>query len=252
VTQKRAVVVWPIVAFPLNAAAAAILIVLRVPLLGRFAGQAIRLSQEALSHILNVGDLCLRALGMRLRKTLRLHVVVLRAAGLPVVSDQGLTAQIETARDVIAGAGIVPEVSVHLEKSDAPASVLDVGCNARAYWEDLWLPGCHFEAAAHRHAFHTAFLRLLGLGSPLFAFAVHSMPGGYIGCSLGAAADYLTLDAKGVHDDTALLAHEIGHALGLLHRPDPKNLMYRYTGRGLSLTPWQIAVMRGSRHVTFF
>jgi hypothetical protein len=251
--------VWPLLAFPLNAAASALLFVYRLPLLGRLLAQGVRLLQEAVSHLLNLGDVGLRLLGVRLTKRLRLHIIVLREKRTPVAPAPVLHGQIETARQAFAAAGVVLRIDVHLDGREAPAKVLDVGCNVRAYLEDLFAPGCYFEAAAHRHAFTSAFLRLIGLGSPLFAFVVQSMSGGCIGCSLGAAADYVTLDARSVNADSgaslhdpALLAHEVGHALGLLHRRDWNNLLCPFSGRALALTPWQVTVLRGSRHVTFW
>src|SRR4051794_18176362 len=133
-----------------------------------------------------------------MKKLLRLRLIILRADGIPVVSREELCRQIETARQVFAQAGIVLNVGMNFGERDAPPVVLDVGCNARAYWEDLWAPGRYFETAAQRHAPHTAFVRLIGFSSPLFAFVVRSMAGCSIGCSLGAAADYVTLEAASV------------------------------------------------------
>jgi hypothetical protein len=243
--------VSPLVALPLNYAANLVLLVFRIPLLGRLLGQGVRLLQEALCQLLNVVDLLLSAAGIRLKKTLRLHLVVLRADGIPVVPADALRSQIETVQRVLAAAGIELDVRIHFDHCDSPPAVLDVGCNARAYWEDLWTPGRFFERAAQRYAFHTAFRRLIGIGSPLFAFVVRSMAGCFIGCSLGAAADYVTLASNAV-DDPRLLAHEIGHALGLLHRRDRDNLLCRFSDGGIALTAWQCAVIRGSRHVTIF
>jgi hypothetical protein len=43
--------------------------------------------------------------------------------------------------------------------------------------------------------------------------------------------------------DPLILAHEIGHLLGLPHVPDPANLMYPYAAGGYELEPWQHYVM---------
>jgi hypothetical protein len=256
VAASRALL-WPFsfVLLLLNAVAACVLLLFRVPLVGRLLGQGVRLLQDLLTHLLNLPDLVLRLSGRRVRKVLRLRLVILRADGVPVVPKDVLLPQIETARETFAAAGVVLKVAaVEDDDRDAPAGALDVGSNARAWREDLWTPGRFFETATQRYAFHAAVVRLLGPGAPLFAFVVRSMAGGPIGCSLGCAADYVTLDAKALTSsmDASLLAHEVGHALGLLHRDGWDNLMGRYAGRGTALTAWQITVLRGSRHVTFF
>src|SRR5436853_7752921 len=94
--KRDPLAVWPLLALPLNAAASLVLLVFRVPLLGRLAGQGVRLLQEAFSQLLNLLDLFLRIAGLRLRKVLRLRLIVLRAGGVPVVPADALQRQIET------------------------------------------------------------------------------------------------------------------------------------------------------------
>ena len=232
---------------------AAVLLCFRIPILGRLLAQGLRVLAEAVSYLLNVPDIVLRLAGVRLRKKLRLHVIILRAKGQPVLAKTALEQQFETARRVLADeAGIDLIVSgIHEDDRDAPPAVLDVHCNVRAYFEDLLAPGCWFESAATRHAASKAWLRLLGLGSPLFAIVVRSMGCLFLGCSLGVAAEYITLTAPGTAEDSDLLVHEIGHSLGLMHRRHSDNLMWPYCGRSRGLTAWQVTLMRGSRHVTF-
>jgi hypothetical protein len=232
---------------------AAVLLLFRVPVLGRLLAQGVRILAEVIAHLLNLPDIALRLVGVRLRKKLRLHVVILRDAGQPVLAKDALVGQLDITRRVLDTAGIDLIVrGIHQDDRDAPPHVLEVHSNVRAYLEDLFTPGRWFEAAATRHAPAAAWLRVLGLGAPLFAVVVRSIKRGFIGCSLGIASDYVTASVAGTTIDPEVFVHEIGHALGLLHRRERDNLMWHFAGRGRALTAWQVTLMRGSRHVTFF
>jgi len=91
---------------------------------------------------------------------------------------------------------------------------------------------------------------LIGYGQPLTVFIVRSMST-HNGCSLGAATDYVTVEAKTLRATRRLLAHEVAHACGLWHSKNPANLMAP-RGPGEELAHWQAAILRTSRHVTFF
>ena len=90
---------------------------------------------------------------------------------------------------------------------------------------------------------------------------------GFGGCSIGWLSDYVTVKTRSLR--TA--AHEIGHACNLLHpkqkkqdqdhdhdhshpEEEPINLMDPKSPRfsKVALRPWQIALLRSSRHVTLF
>ena len=71
------------------------------------------------------------------------------------------------------------------------------------------------------------------------------------GCSLGAATDYVTMEAGTLKNPGRLLLHEVAHACGLWHSRRPGNLMIS-KGPGEDMNFLQTAVLRTSRHVTFF
>jgi predicted Zn-dependent protease len=84
------------------------------------------------------------------------------------------------------------------------------------------------------------------------AFAVRRFKTQNDGCSLGPLTDYVTVAFK--ESITRTLAHELGHACNLWHYDDPDNLMTpgRSGGVGYSLSRVQKALVRMSRHVTYF
>jgi len=89
---------------------------------------------------------------------------------------------------------------------------------------------------------------------------VRSFAGTYDGCSLGPLTDYVLVEFTGAATDTAagqpansssILPHEMGHACNLWH-VSPSNLMQPDNPRATNLSWWQIALIRASRHVTYF
>ena len=97
------------------------------------------------------------------------------------------------------------------------------------------------------NSFHATFRRISGYGAPLMVFVVEDLAG-FGGCSLGWLSDYVTVKTNSLKTT----AHELGHACNLLHQKDAHNLMHPSSMRlePVTLTAWQIAVLRASRHVT--
>ncbi|MBL7694076.1 MAG: hypothetical protein JNK91_04475 [Ferruginibacter sp.] len=95
---------------------------------------------------------------------------------------------------------------------------------------------------------------------PITIFIVRDIEG-KIGCSLGPLTDYVTIGTtpttgpnpiSGVSSEYNM-AHELGHCCGLLfHSDDMKNLMYPDHGRDNNVKSWQKALVRTSRHCTFW
>jgi hypothetical protein len=141
----------------------------------------------------------------------------------------------------------------------AGASTLDVDCGGNDFVADLGTAGADFQDIMLGQGFWTSFRRLIGYGAPICAFAVRSFASTYNGCSLGPLTDYIMVNFKGaVGGDNAsgfgpdsILPHEMGHCCGLLHVSAP-NLMAPNTQRQLNLDTWQVAIIRSSRHVTYF
>lgn len=127
----------------------------------------------------------------------------------------------------------------------APTAALDVKCNAGAASNEWAEAGEYF--ASNLAGWN---LIPISLGFPLTVYVLRDISG-KIGCSLGPLTDYVTLSIKGAKSESTM-AHELGHACGLLHRTSIDNLMYPNDGRGNNATSWQKFVVRNSRHCTFW
>jgi hypothetical protein len=128
----------------------------------------------------------------------------------------------------------------------APKAALDVSCDNHAWREDLGQAGAFYRSLMARTAAGTA----IGYGAPVTVFLVRGIAGKG-GCSLGPLTDYATLEADMLERGRRLLAHEIGHACGLIHSKSKTNFMFP-VGPGDQVSLWQAAVLRSSRHVTHF
>lgn len=140
----------------------------------------------------------------------------------------------------------------------APIAALDVACDFGAIKNELGAAGTYFEK-------NLAGWNVvpISLTFPISIFIVRTIAG-KIGCSLGAASDYVTLSSvpestssvSGI-SSLSTLAHELAHCCGLYHRNEVNNLMYendsdgRGNVRGSDVTYWQKTIVRSSRHVTF-
>ena len=209
------------------------------------------LLKEVANRVLKLPEFLLTLVGVRFGKRLRVRVVVLRdERGLPLASDAEVRPAYEEAQRILARmAGVAVEPAgwrVVTAPHAAPKAALDVRCTDGAWRDDLGQAGAFFRSLMASTPVGT----VTGYGQPVTVFVVRSMTT-HNGCSLGAAADYVTVEAKSLRTARRLLAHEVAHACGLWHSQRPNNLMLPQ-GPGEELTHWQAAVLRSSRHVTYF
>jgi len=85
------------------------------------------------------------------------------------------------------------------------------------------------------------------LGAPLIVFVVRGIEG-FGGCSLGPLSDYVAV----MPNRLICIAHELGHACNLPHTKDPGNLLHHARCDQPRLSAGQAAVLRASRHVSYF
>lgn len=221
------------------------------------------------NFLVSLPDSILTLLGVMPQKKLRLYVEVLaddagtlimreedpqppEPSGPSTAEWQKLNEAIDEARRILreqANVRIEPadnEEVINLRSDAAPAAALEVGCNGRAYRENLGKAGAYFE----QHAHTTTLGTWTGYGAPITVFVVRDVAG-KLGCSLGPLTDYVTVDLGGVVEPTSwTMTHEIGHACNLWH---DKNSIMRHTsvGRPDKLKRWQKVMLRASRHVTY-
>ena len=209
------------------------------------------LLKEVLNRTAKTPELLLTLAGLRTTKKLLLRVVVLRdERGLPLASNEEVLPAYEEARRILSRmAGVTVEPAgwrVVTAPHAAPKAALDVRCTDGAWQDDLGEAGSFFRSLMAKTTAGT----LIGYGAPVTVFVVRSIST-HNGCSLGVAADYVTIEARAVKSTRRLLAHEVAHACGLWHTSRPNNLMIP-KGPGEELSHWQAAVLRTSRHVTHF
>ena len=211
--------------------------------------EGFNLIKEVLNRLFKLPELLLTLAGFRSTKRLRLRVVILRdERGLPLAGNEEALPAYEEARRVLARmAGVTVEPAgwrVVTAPHAAPKAALDVRCTDGAWRDDLGQAGAFFRDLMAKTRSGT----LIGYGAPLTVFIVRSMST-HNGCSLGAATDYVTVEAKTLRTTRRLLAHEVAHACGLWHSKNPANLMFP-RGPGEELSRWQASILRTSRHVT--
>lgn len=213
-------------------------------------GQGGRLIAEASNRLVGGADLLANLAGWQLPKNLRLRVVILRdEMGQALAEPQAVLPSILELSAIfrrVAAVRLLPADPMLITVGQpSPAAALDVHCEDGAWQEDFGPAGAYFRRLCAKNVPG----RLLGYGEPITVFIVRQISNKG-GCSLGLLTNYVTLKASTLSRSHTLLAHEVGHACGLLHRPDKPNLMYP-NGPGKELTTWQAAILRNSRHVTY-
>jgi hypothetical protein len=246
----------------LNFAATVLKSLTNVPFIGPIIRNFIRFWGEVWSQVIGLFDAAARLFGIRITKYLRVCVVILAEdEDTPVATTAELDTAITFAQNAFyRGAKVrLQVVGIHELSRAAPRDNLDVNTGAGAVWDELWLPGGYFEAAANIHCYDETFFRLVGVGAPITVFIVRSVRGQATGCSLATFADYVTVErgtVRGASADPTVFAHEIAHACNLFHVGESANLLAGTSGpgalRGSRLSPIQTTILRSSRHVTFF
>ena len=251
-------------------------LVLSIPIIGRIIQWIFQIVKEIIWRIVGIFDFVLALIGILPLKRMSICTIVLRDADGHMATRTEIQQCLDNLITVFkeeANVKVLPSIPfrkgayssfskpelssensrgwIHFRDSDSDADILDVDCDAGAAKEDLLLTGSKFELLANTMCFYGNLRRLIGYGAPLVVFIVRRIDG-KLGCSLGPLVDYITVSGAGIRRDQSIITHECGHACGLWHQDDNGNLMFPNVGRGTNLKRWQVAILRNSRHVTYF
>jgi len=259
-----------------------------LPIIGPVISLVVAAVQTVVSWSVSVVDIVLMMFGIYVPKQMRVSIIVqLDELGQPFLPPPGSELSVEGfLADAIAYMVSVYKTEAHVNVIPADETfihilgggsspTLDVRCKGWGWVEDFGAPGQSFRRFMEKIGSASSNgRRLIGYGAPVIAFAVRSFTDGNEGCSLGPLQDYVTVDFSkpaSYSKPASVLAHELGHACGLLHDEDSPvtllqmpisgfnteaakpTLMKKYSdGRPATLTDWQVAWVRISRHVSFF
>lgn len=243
-------VLWEVVQIILVPIGFLIELLLSIPIIGRLIDELLNVVTEIFWRLVGLGDAILSAIGITPLKKMRICIIILRdETGQPVATEAALQADITAAQTIFRDEANIEMVveDIHTVEGSSPKYALDVGCNADAWGQDLWLPGTYFQASAVWYCPKGAISRINGYGNQIVVFCIRSIPGNTAGCALGPLTDYLTVEGG----DPICLAHEISHKLGLWHCCPGTNLANGTCG-GTQLEWWQRAIVRNSKYVTYF
>lgn len=230
--------------------------VFSIPFFGALLREAINVATSIAFGVIGIvfeGLVC-GIFGLCFPKTLRLCVIITHDGRAPVKTPADVKPFVDRMKQIYKDEA---NVIVHEHYSDGNSPNVDPECGGSGWLQDLWLTGTQYENSESVNCISHSFSSVIGWRSPIYAFVVKDIKGDDVnGCSLGPLTNYVVFKLDNavplVNDVT--LAHEVGHACGLLlHSDDMNNVMYSdgIPGRN-RFTGLQKTIIRGAKYVTYF
>lgn len=263
------VICYP-VAFLLTLAGLIVQLLLLIPFIGPIVKWLIGAVVWVWSQFVGLLDAAAGLIGLRPIKHLRLEVIILMRPGRTLTVAPAATGPLLAQTETIfrTRADVKVHTTLHQVNTPSPEGALTIGTEIDPFFgllgEDLTEAGLYFQTTITEKLWQDNPWFAIRVGAPIVVFVVEEVQGSYAGCAAGPVIDYICVEGRTfAGSDMTLIAHEMGHALGLLHDKvtdcdsgDVTNLMYCKSGRsgqsrGSNLSPFQRAVVRSSPHVTY-
>lgn len=229
---------------------------------------------EAVARVLRLPITIATWLGYLPVKKLKLRVLILRGSNAMAIADEAVVQRVvDRAKEILrdsARISLVPTSGnfILTVNEIAPDAALNLrGANLNVIADQLGEAGEFFDEMIGKYHSKATFPWNL-LTTPITGFIVESLKDGRSGVASAIAGNWFAVALKGLNDVmvptfdgvsvpavSSIMAHELGHNMGLsllLHSPDQTNLMYAGGDRGLQLTQGQLTIARSARCVSFW
>ena len=260
VTRLVTQVVCTVVGLLLDLAAFVFNLLLSVPIIGGIIRTVLNWVTEIIWRIVGLPDFLLSLAGVRLRKKMYVKLIILNNNGAAHTKEATVMRGIDTFRNLFDTACNINVIytGACIPQLVTPAESNNLDCGAGGFFGDWWIGGSYFELVSADCAFEDGWRRIAGYGAETIVFVIQNItPPTTVGCSFAGTHNYVVIEpnASGIQS----IAHEVGHNCLLPHiENDNTNLMFPNiildaAGNlaNFDLSNFQIASIRGSRHVTF-
>lgn len=234
-------------------------IILSIPVLGPIVKWVVGGVEWVVDQVAGIPEGIAGLLGWLPKKVMDLHVIILRDSNGPLVLESAIGKVVsETERIYWDRARVAVRTTIHTMETIAPDYAFHIDAGIGIFGEDLTLAGTYFQSTMTLELGDSVAGLFTRRPAPIVAFIVIGVGDSEVGCSAGPLADYVVVERERMLPQAGgqvfnTLAHEIGHACGLMHTDDKTNLLYPHGAidRGDNLSPFQRMIVRNSSHVAF-